>query len=92
MRALLFLSLVVAAFAFTLNYEGHQALRVIPESLEQIETVKMIASLPHEVHDFAWWQEPGVNRRPIDFRVSPSFFFSVDHFFAKSSHQLYCVG
>jgi len=47
-------------------------------------------NLPHEAHDFAWWQEPGWGDHPVDFRVSRSFFYVVDHFL-RSHHINYTV-
>ncbi|NXC42785.1 CBPA1 Carboxypeptidase, partial [Penelope pileata] len=67
MRTLLLLAALVAVAAATENFVGHQVLRIVPGSDEELQKVKELQDLEHLQLDF--WLSPRGTGDPIDIRV-----------------------
>jgi len=68
---LLSVALVVGQKAdFTVSYEGHQVLRFVPETLQQVKDLNVLQELPHQYEEYDFWRRPSNVRKPVDIRVS----------------------
>jgi len=64
---------VTAACAFTVRYDGHQVLRVVPQDRVQLDTLRKLIDMPHGPMDWDFWKSPGAINKIVDIRVSPAF-------------------
>lgn len=51
------------------NYQGHQVLRVIPETLQELSLLKKYHDIAHEVK-FDFWRSPVALNHPVDIRLA----------------------
>ncbi|XP_057878821.1 carboxypeptidase A1-like [Melospiza georgiana] len=67
MRLLVLLAALVAVATCTETFFGHQVLRVVPQSDEELQKVQELQDLEHLQLDF--WLEPRKLGQPVDIRV-----------------------